>query len=118
MILIGPIRFAVPVPVTTRAPRPTADWKLQMERRDSRFASREYLLLAEVVARRLAKYDKELYGTSFESVPHIVQTGRVAIFLANADAIQNLYESDLKPYFLVATAPNYNSNNIIIYYLI
>ena len=100
-------RFEVPPLVTTRAPRPTATGQLEQEGRDFHFETREQFI-AEVAAHHLAKYgefDGELYGTRFESVRCVVQAGRVPILIAHVEAIQALYESDLKPYFVLVQPP-------------
>ena len=100
-------RFAVPLPVTTRAPRQTANGQLEQNGRDFHFVMREQFQ-ENIAANRLAdcwEFDGEFYGTSFESVRCVVQTGRVAIFIAHFDAIITLYESDVKPYFVFVAPP-------------
>ena len=107
LLALDASRFEVPVPVTSRAPRPTATGQLEQEGRDFHFVTREQFQ-ADVAAYRLAEFgefDGNLYGTSFESVRRIVQAGRVAILLAHVEAIRVLYESDLKPYFVFVAAP-------------
>ena len=100
-------RFAVPVPVTTRAPRHTDDGQLKVDGCDFHLVSLEQFK-AEIAANRFADYgefDGELHGTRFESVRRVVQAGQVAILIAHVEAIQALYESDVKPFFVFVTPP-------------
>ena len=100
-------RFAVPLPVTTRAPLQTDDGHLKMDGCDFHLVTREQFK-AEIAKKRFADYgefDGEFHGTRFESIRRVVQAGQVAILIAHVEAIQPLYKSDVKPYFVFVTPP-------------
>ena len=52
------------------------------------------------------EYQKNLYGTSIESIQQVIERSRTAICVMNAPSIKIMREKMLKPYVIFIKPPN------------
>ncbi|XP_026160855.1 protein PALS1 [Mastacembelus armatus] len=98
-----PERFAVAVPHTTRSRR-----EGELSGRDYHFVSRQSFE-AELAAGKLiesGEFEKNLYGTSTDSVRQVINTGKICVLCLHTQALKVLRSSDLKPYIIFIAPPS------------
>ncbi|XP_038133913.1 MAGUK p55 subfamily member 5-A-like [Cyprinodon tularosa] len=98
-----PERFAGAVPHTTRSRRDG-----EVHGRDYHFVSRQ-ALEAELAAGKLiesGEFEKNLYGTSTDSVRQVINTGKICVLCLHTQALKVLRCSDLKPYIIFIAPPS------------
>ncbi|KPP60650.1 hypothetical protein Z043_121328, partial [Scleropages formosus] len=95
-----PQRFSIAVPHTTRARRDT-----EMNGRDYHFVSRQEFE-ADVAARKFiesGEFEKNLYGTSVDSVQHVINVGKICLLCLHTKVLRS---SQLKPYIIFIAPPS------------
>uniref|UniRef100_A0A8C9TRX1 Protein PALS1 n=1 Tax=Scleropages formosus TaxID=113540 RepID=A0A8C9TRX1_SCLFO len=98
-----PQRFSIAVPHTTRARRDT-----EMNGRDYHFVSRQEFE-ADVAARKFiesGEFEKNLYGTSVDSVQHVINVGKICLLCLHTKSLKVLRSSQLKPYIIFIAPPS------------
>uniref|UniRef100_A0AAQ6AJU0 Protein PALS1 n=1 Tax=Amphiprion ocellaris TaxID=80972 RepID=A0AAQ6AJU0_AMPOC len=97
LLSFEPEKFAVAVPHTTRNPR-THEWN----GREYHFVSRPAFEtdLAATKFIESGEYGKNLYGTSTDSVRHVINSGRICLLCLHTRSLQVLRSSNLKPYVI------------------
>ncbi|XP_028994788.1 protein PALS1 [Betta splendens] len=98
-----PERFAGAVPHTTRSRR-----EGEVSSRDYHFVSRQ-TFEAELAAGKLiesGEFEKNLYGTSTDSVRQVINTGKICVLCLHTQALKVLRSSDLKPYIIFIAPPS------------
>uniref|UniRef100_A0A8C9ZPS4 Protein PALS1 n=1 Tax=Sander lucioperca TaxID=283035 RepID=A0A8C9ZPS4_SANLU len=98
-----PERFAGAVPYTTRSRRDG-----ELSGRDYHFVSRQ-TFEAELAAGKLIEsgdFEKNLYGTSTDSVRQVINTGKICVLCLHTQALKVLRSSDLKPYIIFIAPPS------------
>lgn len=98
-----PERFAGAVPHTTRSRR-----EGELSGRDYHFVSRQ-TFEAELAAGKLIEsgdFEKNLYGTSTDSVRQVINTGKICVLCLHTQALKVLRSSDLKPYIIFIAPPS------------
>ncbi|XP_035851424.1 MAGUK p55 subfamily member 5b isoform X2 [Sander lucioperca] len=103
LLSIEPEKFAVAVPHTTRNSRIH-----ERNGREYHFVSRpafETDLAAEKFIES-GEYEKNLYGTSTDSVRHIINSGRICLLCLHTRSLQILRSSNLKPYVIFIAPPS------------
>uniref|UniRef100_G3NAW0 Protein PALS1 n=1 Tax=Gasterosteus aculeatus aculeatus TaxID=481459 RepID=G3NAW0_GASAC len=98
-----PERFAGAVPHTTRSRR-----DCELSGRDYHFVSRQ-TFEAELAAGKLIEsgdFEKNLYGTSTDSVRQVINTGKICVLCLHTQALKVLRSSDLKPYIIFIAPPS------------
>ncbi|KAM4540213.1 protein PALS1 isoform 1-T1 [Fundulus diaphanus] len=98
-----PERFAGAVPHTTRSRR-----EGELSGRDYHFVSRQ-AFEAELTAGKLiesGEFEKNLYGTSTDSVRQVINTGKICVLCLHTQALKVLRSSDLKPYIIFIAPPS------------
>ncbi|XP_034015970.1 MAGUK p55 subfamily member 5-A-like [Thalassophryne amazonica] len=98
-----PERFAGAVPHTTRNRR---DGELSGQ--DYHFVSRQ-TFEAELTAGKLiesGEFEKNLYGTSIDSVRQVINTGKICVLCLHTQTLKVLRSSDLKPYIIFIAPPS------------
>ncbi|GLD56375.1 MAGUK p55 subfamily member 5-A-like protein [Lates japonicus] len=98
-----PERFAGAVPHTTRSRR-----EGELSGRDYHFVSRQ-TFEAELAAGKLiesGEFEKNLYGTSTDSVRQVINTGKICVLCLHTQALKVLRSSDLKPYIIFIAPPS------------
>ncbi|XP_077367653.1 MAGUK p55 subfamily member 5b [Festucalex cinctus] len=101
LLSIEPDKFAVAVPHTTRSPRIH-----ERNGREYHFVSRQGFE-ADLTAGNFiesGEYEKNLYGTSTDSVRHVVNSGRICLLCLHTRSLKVLRSSNLNP-FVVFIAP-------------
>uniref|UniRef100_A0A3Q1AXB8 Protein PALS1 n=1 Tax=Amphiprion ocellaris TaxID=80972 RepID=A0A3Q1AXB8_AMPOC len=96
-------RFAGAVPHTTRSRR-----EGEQSGRDYHFVSRQ-TFEAELAAGKLiesGEFEKNLYGTSTDSVRQVINTGKICVLCLHTQALKVLRSSDLKPYIIFIAPPS------------
>ncbi|KAL7380910.1 hypothetical protein ABVT39_025889 [Epinephelus coioides] len=96
-------RFAGAVPHTTRSRRDG-----ELSGRDYHFVSRQ-TFEAELAAGKLiesGEFEKNLYGTSTDSVRQVINTGKICVLCLHTQALKVLRSSDLKPYIIFIAPPS------------
>ncbi|MED6283946.1 MAGUK p55 subfamily member 5-A [Characodon lateralis] len=101
LLSIEPEKFAVAVPHTTRNPRIH-----ERNGREYHFVSRSAFETDLAAGKFIesGEYEKNLYGTSMDSVRHVVNSGRICLLCLHTRSLQVLRSSNLKP-FVVFIAP-------------
>nr|UDP83077.1 MPP5 [Scophthalmus maximus] len=103
LLSIEPEKFAVAVPHTTRTPR--------IHER----IGREYHFVGRVAFEtdlaagkfiESGEYEKNLYGTSTDSIRHIVNSGRICLLCLHTRSLQVLRSSNLKPFVIFIAPPS------------
>ncbi|XP_027895733.1 MAGUK p55 subfamily member 5b [Xiphophorus couchianus] len=103
LLSIEPDKFAVAVPHTTRSPRIH-----ERNGREYHFVSRSSFE-ADLAAGKFiesGEYEKNLYGTSTDSVRHVVNSGRICLLCLHTRSLQVLRSSNLKPYVVFIAPPS------------
>uniref|UniRef100_A0A8C5G2M5 Protein PALS1 n=2 Tax=Gouania willdenowi TaxID=441366 RepID=A0A8C5G2M5_GOUWI len=98
-----PERFAGAVPHTTRSRRDG-----ELGGRDYHFVSRQ-TFEAELAAGKLmesGEFEKNMYGTSSDSVRQVINTGKICVLCLHTQAVKVLRSSDLKPYIIFVAPPS------------
>ncbi|XP_037304983.2 MAGUK p55 subfamily member 5b isoform X1 [Pungitius pungitius] len=100
---IEPEKFAVAVPHTTRIPRIH-----ERNGREYHFVSRS-AFETDLAAGKFVEsgeYEKNLYGTSTDSVRHVINSGRICLLCLHTRSLQVLRSSNLKPYVIFIAPPS------------
>ncbi|XP_054910133.1 MAGUK p55 subfamily member 5b [Poeciliopsis prolifica] len=103
LLSIEPDKFAVAVPHTTRSPRIH-----ERNGREYHFVSRSSFE-ADLAAGKFiesGEYEKNLYGTSTDSVRHVVNSGRICLLCLHTRSLRVLRSSNLKPYVVFIAPPS------------
>ncbi|XP_010774810.1 MAGUK p55 subfamily member 5b isoform X2 [Notothenia coriiceps] len=103
LLSIEPEKFAVAVPYTTR--------NIRIHERNGReyhFVSRPAFETDLAAGKFIESGDfgKNLYGTSTDSVRHVVNSGRICLLCLHTRSLQILRTSNLKPYVLFIAPPS------------
>ncbi|XP_041814523.1 MAGUK p55 subfamily member 5b isoform X1 [Chelmon rostratus] len=103
LLSIEPEKFAVAVPHTTRNPRIH-----ERNGREYHFVSRP-AFEADLAGGKFiesGEYEKNLYGTSTDSVRHVVNSGRICLLCLHTRSLQVLRSSNLKPFVIFIAPPS------------
>ncbi|KAM6992212.1 MAGUK p55 subfamily member 5b isoform 2-T2 [Tautogolabrus adspersus] len=103
LLSIEPEKFAVAIPHTTRNPKIH-----ERNGREYHFVSRPGFE-ADLAAGKFiesGEYEKNLYGTSTDSVRHIVNTGRICLLCLHTRSLQVLRSYNLKPFVIFIAPPS------------
>ncbi|KAM4713588.1 MAGUK p55 subfamily member 5b isoform 2-T2 [Anableps anableps] len=103
LLSIEPDKFAVAVPHTTRNQRIH-----ERNGREYHFVSRSSFE-ADLAAGKFiesGEYEKNLYGTSTDSVQHVVNSGRICLLCLHTRSLRVLRFSNLKPYVVFIAPPS------------
>ncbi|XP_061650983.1 protein PALS1 [Phyllopteryx taeniolatus] len=98
-----PERFAGAVPHTTRSRR-----DVELGGQDYHFVSRQ-TFETELAGGKLiesGEFEKNLYGTSTDSVRQVINTGKICVLCLHTQALKVLRSSDLKPYIIFIAPPS------------
>uniref|UniRef100_A0A1A8D8E6 Protein PALS1 n=1 Tax=Nothobranchius kadleci TaxID=1051664 RepID=A0A1A8D8E6_NOTKA len=97
LLSTDPEKFAVAVPHTTRNPRIH-----ERNGREYHFVSRSAFETDLAAGKFIesGEYEKNLYGTSTDSVRHIINSGRICLLCLHTRSLQVLRSSNLKPYVI------------------
>ncbi|XP_051265315.1 MAGUK p55 subfamily member 5b isoform X3 [Dicentrarchus labrax] len=103
LLSIEPEKFAVAVPHTTRNSRIH-----ERNGREYNFVSRAAFEtdLASGKFIESGEYEKNLYGTSTDSVRHVINSGRICLLCLHTRSLQVLRSSNLKPYVIYIAPPS------------
>ncbi|KAL4630411.1 MAGUK p55 subfamily member 5-A-like isoform X1 [Arapaima gigas] len=95
-----PERFSIAVPHTTRAHRDT-----EINGRDYHFVSRQAFERDLGAGKFIesGEFERNLYGTSTDSVQHVIDTGKVCLLCLHTKVLKN---SELKPYIVFIAPPS------------
>lgn len=96
-------RFAAAVPHTSRPKKPE-----EIDGKDYHFASRE-IFERDINSNKFIEYgefEKNLYGTSLDSVQTVVESGRICVLNLHPESLRILKQSDLKPYVVFVRPSN------------
>ncbi|XP_066533102.1 MAGUK p55 subfamily member 5b [Hoplias malabaricus] len=102
LLSVEPDRFAGAVPHTTRTPRTH-----ELNGREYHFVSRSNFE-ADVSTGKFiefGEYERNLYGTSTDSVRQVVNSGRICVLCLHTRSLRALRSSNLKPYVIFITPP-------------
>ncbi|XP_047429257.1 MAGUK p55 subfamily member 5b isoform X1 [Mugil cephalus] len=103
LLSIEPEKFAVAVPHTTRNPRIH-----ERNGREYHFVSRSAFEADLATGKFIesGEYEKNLYGTSTDSVRHVINSGRICLLSLHTRSLQVLRSSNLKPYVIFIAPPS------------
>ncbi|XP_069564667.1 MAGUK p55 subfamily member 5b isoform X1 [Brachyistius frenatus] len=103
LLSIEPEKFAVAVPHTTRGPRIH-----ERNGRDYHFVSRAAFETDLAAGKFIesGEYEKNLYGSSTDSVRHIINSGRICLLCLHTRSLRVLRSSNLKPYVIFIAPPS------------
>ncbi|XP_053192411.1 MAGUK p55 subfamily member 5b isoform X1 [Scomber japonicus] len=103
LLSIEPEKFAVAVPHTTRNPRIH-----ERNGREYNFVSRPGFESDMSAGKFIesGEYEKNLYGTSTDSVRHIINSGRICLLCLHTRSLRVLRSSNLKPYVIFIAPPS------------
>ncbi|XP_072218509.1 MAGUK p55 subfamily member 5b [Leuresthes tenuis] len=103
LLSIEPEKFAVAVPHTTRNPRIH-----ERNGRDYHFVSRSAFETDLAAGKFIesGEYEKNLYGTSTDSVRQAVNSGRICLLCLHTRSLRVLRSSNLKPYVIFIAPPS------------
>ncbi|KAF1376776.1 hypothetical protein PFLUV_G00214960 [Perca fluviatilis] len=103
LLSIEPEKFAVAVPHTTRNSRIH-----ERNGREYHFVSRPAFETDLAAGKFIesGEYEKNLYGTSTDSVRHIINSGRICLLCLHTRSLQILRSSNLKPYVIFIAPPS------------
>ncbi|TDH00578.1 hypothetical protein EPR50_G00189760 [Perca flavescens] len=103
LLSIEPEKFAVAVPHTTRNSRIH-----ELNGREYHFVSRPAFETDLAAGKFIesGEYEKNLYGTSTDSVRHIINSGRICLLCLHTRSLQILRSSNLKPYVIFIAPPS------------
>ncbi|KAJ0061355.1 hypothetical protein NL108_016734, partial [Boleophthalmus pectinirostris] len=103
LLSIEPEKYAVAVPHTTRNPRIH-----ERNGREYHFVNRA-AFEADLAAGKFiesGEYEKNLYGTSTDSVRHVVNSGKICLLCLHSRSLKVLRTSNLKPYVIYIAPPS------------
>ncbi|XP_071775171.1 MAGUK p55 subfamily member 5b isoform X1 [Centroberyx gerrardi] len=103
LLSIEPDKFAGAVPHTTRNPRIH-----ERNGREYHFVSR-VTFEADLAAGKFiesGEYEKNLYGTSTDSVRHVINSGRICLLCLHTRSLRVLRSSNIKPYVIFIAPPS------------
>ncbi|XP_030626801.1 MAGUK p55 subfamily member 5b [Chanos chanos] len=103
LLSVEPERFAGAVPHTTRNPR-----FHEVDGREYHFVSRQ-IFEADVAAGKFVEsgeFEKNLYGTSTDSVRQVINSGKICLLCLHPRSLQVLRSPDLKPYVIFIAPPS------------
>ncbi|KAM9354445.1 MAGUK p55 subfamily member 5b [Pholidichthys leucotaenia] len=103
LLSIEPERFAVAVPHTTRSSRIH-----ERNGREYHFVSRS-AFEADLAAGKFiesGEYEKNLYGTSTDSIRQVINSGRICLLCLHTRSLRVLRSSNLKPYVIFIAPPS------------
>ncbi|XP_028253342.1 MAGUK p55 subfamily member 5b isoform X2 [Parambassis ranga] len=103
LLSIEPEKFAVAVPHTTRNPR-IHERNGQEYHFVSRSAFESDLSTGKFI--ESGEYEKNLYGTSTDSVRHVINSGRICLVCLHTRSLRVLRSSNLKPYVIFIAPPS------------
>ncbi|XP_022623815.1 MAGUK p55 subfamily member 5 isoform X1 [Seriola dumerili] len=103
LLSIEPEKFAVAVPHTTRNSRIH-----ERNGREYHFVSRSSFETDLAAGKFIesGEYEKNLYGTSTDSVRHIINSGRICLLCLHTRSLRVLRSSNLKPYVIFIAPPS------------
>ncbi|XP_034756810.1 MAGUK p55 subfamily member 5b isoform X2 [Etheostoma cragini] len=103
LLSIEPEKFAVAVPHTTRSSRIH-----EQNGREYHFVSRPAFETDLAAGKFIesGEFEKNLYGTSTDSVRHIINSGRICLLCLHTRSLQILRSSNLKPYVIFIAPPS------------
>ncbi|XP_035534588.1 MAGUK p55 subfamily member 5b isoform X2 [Morone saxatilis] len=103
LLSIEPEKFAVAVPHTTRNSRIH-----ERNGREYNFVSRAAFEADLATGKFIesGEYEKNLYGTSTDSVRHVINSGRICLLCLHTRSLQVLRSSNLKPYVIYIAPPS------------
>ncbi|XP_068433692.1 MAGUK p55 subfamily member 5b isoform X2 [Clinocottus analis] len=103
LLSIEPEKFAVAVPHTTRNSRIH-----ERNGREYHFVSRPAFEtdLASGKFIESGEYEKNLYGSSTDSVRHVINSGRICLLCLHTKSLQVLRSSNLKPFVIFIAPPS------------
>uniref|UniRef100_A0A9J8C451 Protein PALS1 n=1 Tax=Cyprinus carpio carpio TaxID=630221 RepID=A0A9J8C451_CYPCA len=98
-----PDRFAGAVPHTTRSRR-----DIEVNGRDYHFVSRQAFEMDSAAGKFIesGEFEKNLYGTSTDSVRQVINTGKICLLCVHTQSLKVLRSSDLKPYIIFIAPPS------------
>uniref|UniRef100_A0A8C2ABQ2 Protein PALS1 n=1 Tax=Cyprinus carpio TaxID=7962 RepID=A0A8C2ABQ2_CYPCA len=96
-------RFAGAVPHTTRSRR-----DIEVNGRDYHFVSRQAFEMDSAAGKFIesGEFEKNLYGTSTDSVRQVINTGKICLLCVHTQSLKVLRSSDLKPYIIFIAPPS------------
>uniref|UniRef100_A0A8C1ICS9 Protein PALS1 n=1 Tax=Cyprinus carpio TaxID=7962 RepID=A0A8C1ICS9_CYPCA len=96
-------RFAGAVPHTTRNRRDN-----EVNGRDYHFVSRQAFEMDSAAGKFIesGEFEKNLYGTSTDSVRQVINTGKICLLCVHTQSLKVLRSSDLKPYIIFIAPPS------------
>ncbi|XP_030260632.1 MAGUK p55 subfamily member 5b isoform X4 [Sparus aurata] len=103
LLSIEPEKFAVAIPHTTRNSRIH-----ERNGREYHFISRS-AFEADLAGGKFiesGEYEKNFYGTSTDSVRHVINSGRICLLCLHTRSLQILRSSNLKPYVIFIAPPS------------
>ncbi|XP_041660377.1 MAGUK p55 subfamily member 5b isoform X2 [Cheilinus undulatus] len=103
LLSIEPEKFAVAVPHTTRNSRIH-----ERNGREYHFVSRQGFEVDLAAGKFIesGEYEKNLYGTSTDSVRHVVNSGRICLLCLHTRSLRVLRSSNLKPFVIFIAPPS------------
>ncbi|KAM9840663.1 MAGUK p55 subfamily member 5b [Aulostomus maculatus] len=103
LLSIEPEKFAVAVPHTTRNPRIH-----ERNGREYHFVSRPGFETDLAAGKFIesGEYEKNLYGTSTDSVRHVINSGRICLLCLHTRSLKVLRSSNLKPFVIFIAPPS------------
>ncbi|KZS90809.1 guanylate kinase [Sistotremastrum niveocremeum HHB9708] len=98
-----PDKFGFSVSHTTRSPRAGEE-----DGKAYHFVTREKFLslVAEGAFIEHAEFSKNLYGTTFQAVRHVADTGRRCILDIDSQGVRNIKKTDLNPTYIFISPPS------------
>uniref|UniRef100_A0A3P9AP95 Protein PALS1 n=1 Tax=Esox lucius TaxID=8010 RepID=A0A3P9AP95_ESOLU len=98
-----PDRFGGAVPHTTRNRR-----DVEVNGRDYHFVSRQAFDMDAAAGKFIesGEFEKNLYGTSTDSVRQLINTGKICLLCLHTQSLKTLRSSDLKPYIIFIAPPS------------
>uniref|UniRef100_A0A8C7DST0 Protein PALS1 n=1 Tax=Oncorhynchus kisutch TaxID=8019 RepID=A0A8C7DST0_ONCKI len=103
LLSIQPDRFASAVPHTTRSPRIH-----EKNGREYHFVTRLAFETDDAAGKFIesGEYDRNLYGTSCDSVRQVINSGRICLLCLHTKSLRVLWSSNLKPYVIFIAPPS------------
>ncbi|XP_041721666.2 protein PALS1-like [Coregonus clupeaformis] len=111
LLSIEPDRFAGAVPHTTRNPRIH-----EKNGREYHFVN-QLAFEADVAAGKFiesGEYERNLYGTSSDSVRQVINSGRICLLCLHTKSLRVLRSSNLKPYVIFIAPPSQERLRILL----
>ncbi|KAK7907635.1 hypothetical protein WMY93_016247 [Mugilogobius chulae] len=103
LLSIEPEKYAVAVPHTTRNPRIH-----ERNGREYHFVNRAAFETDLDTGKFIesGEYEKNLYGTSTDSVRHVINSGKICLLCLHTRSLKVLRASNLKPYIIYIAPPS------------